>query len=127
MEQQAIEKEIRAKAKEWIDEYGEDFLVELIGDYLEDALSRVARLRQAADAGDAETLTLEAHTLKSSSASLGAQSLSLLAKHLEEMGRAGALSALADDVARFEAEFAMVKASLEKLRHAPSDFLTQER
>ena len=104
MEQQAVENEIRPKAKEWIDEYGEDFLVELIGDYVEDSTARVARLRQAFNAGDAETLTLEAHTLKSSSASLGAQSLSDLAKRLEEMGRDGALSALADDVARFEAQ-----------------------
>ena len=127
MEQQAIENEIRAKAKEWIDEYGEDFLVELIGDYLDDGSSRMARLRRAFNAGDAEALTLEAHTLKSSSANLGAQTLSVLAKRLEEMGRDGAVSALADDVARFEEQFAMVKASLEKLRDAPSDFLTQER
>ena len=127
MEQQAIENEIRAKAKEWIDEYGEDFLVELIGDYLDDGSSRMARLRRAFNAGDAEALTLEAHTLKSSSANLGAQTLSALAKRLEEMGRNGAVSALADDVARFEEQFAMVKASLEKLRDAPSDFLTQER
>ena len=127
MDQQTIEREICAKAREWIDEYGEDFLVELIGDYLEDGSSRVARLRQAVDAGDAEALTHEAHTLKSSSANLGAQTLSALAKRLEEMGRDGAIAALADDVARFEAQFALVKASLEKLRAAPSAFLMQER
>jgi HPt (histidine-containing phosphotransfer) domain-containing protein len=127
MEQQAIEKEICDKAKEWIDEYGEDFLVELIGDYVEDSTARVARLRQAAAAGDAEALTLEAHTLKSSSASLGAQSLSALAKRLEDLGRAGDLAALAEDVVRFVEQFGVVKASLEKLRSAPSEFLTQER
>ena len=127
MEQRAIEKEICDKAKEWIDEYGEDFLVELIGDYVEDATARVARLCQAAAAGDAEALTLEAHTLKSSSASLGAQSLSALAKRLEEMGRAGNLAALAEEIVRFTEQFAVVKASLEKLRCAPREFLTQER
>jgi len=127
MEQSATEREIKLTTKQWIDEYGEEFLVELIGAFLEDASSRVARLRQAVAAGDAETLTLEAHTLKSSSASLGAQSLSVLAKRLEEMGRDGAVSALADDVSRFEEQFTMVKAILEKLRNAPSEFLTQER
>ena len=127
MEQSATEREIKLKAKEWIDEYGEDFLVELIGDYVEDSTARVARMRQAFNAGDAETLTLEAHTLKSSSASLGAETLSALAKRLEDMGRDGDLSALADDVARFEEQFAMVKTILEKLRNAPSEFLTQER
>ena len=126
MKQQAIENEIRDKAKEWIAEYGEDFLVQLIGEYVEDSTARVAHLRQAAAAGDAETLTLEAHTLKSSSASLGAQSLSALAKRLEDMGRAGDLAALQDEVGRFVEQFAMVKVSLEKLRHAPSEFLTRE-
>jgi HPt (histidine-containing phosphotransfer) domain-containing protein len=127
MEQRVIEKEICDKAKEWIYEYGEDFLVELIGDYVEDSTARVARLRQAAAAGDAEALTLEAHTLKSSSASLGAQSLSALAKRLEDVGRAGDLAALAEDVVRFAEQFGVVKASLEKLRSAPNAFITKER
>jgi hypothetical protein len=33
MEQSATEREIKLKTKQWIDEYGEDFLVELIGNY----------------------------------------------------------------------------------------------
>jgi HPt (histidine-containing phosphotransfer) domain-containing protein len=127
MEQRVIEKEICDKAKEWIGEYGEEFLVELIGDYVEDSTARVTRLCQAAAAGDAEALTLEAHTLKSSSASLGAQSLSALAKRLEELGRTGNLAALAEDVVRFAEQFAVVKASLEKLRSAPNAFITEER
>jgi HPt (histidine-containing phosphotransfer) domain-containing protein len=126
MDQAAIEPGIRAKAKEWIDEYGADFLVELIGDYLEDASVRLARLIRAA-AADAGTLMLEAHTLKSSSASLGAQGLSTLAKRLEDIGRDGDLSVLADNVEQFARQFAAVKASLEKLRDAPNEFITQER
>jgi HPt (histidine-containing phosphotransfer) domain-containing protein len=127
MDQAAVEREIRAKAREWIDEYGEDFLVELIGDYLEDASARLARLSQAAAAGDAGTLMLEAHTLKSSSASLGAESLSIMARRLEDIGHNGDLAALADNVEQFERQFAIVKASLEKLRAAPNEFVTQER
>jgi HPt (histidine-containing phosphotransfer) domain-containing protein len=127
MEQRAIEKEICAKAKEWIGEYGEEFLVELIGDYVDDSTARVARLRQAAVAGDVEALTLEAHTLKSSSASLGAQSLSALAKRLEELGRAGDLAALTQDIVLFEQHYGVVKATLEKLRSAPTAFITEER
>ncbi len=127
MEQRAIEQEICAKAKEWIGEYGEEFLVELIGDYVDDSTARVARLRQAAVAGDAEALTLEAHTLKSSSASLGAQSLSALAKRLEELGRAGDLAALTQDIVLFEEQYGVVKATLEKLRSAPNAFITEER
>jgi len=50
-----------------------------------------------------------------------------LAKRFEEAGREGNLAALVDDAALFERQFAAVKASLEKLRSAPSEFLTQER
>ena len=126
MDQRAIENEIRGKAKQWIDDYGEDFLVELIGDYVEDSTARVAHLAQAA-AGDAAALTLEAHTLKSSSASLGAETLSALAKRLEELGRAGDLAALAVEVAQFVEQFGVVKTSLEKLRSDPNGFITEAR
>jgi len=127
MDQRAIENEIRGKAKQWIDDYGEDFLVELIGDYVEDSTARVAHLAQAAAAGDAAALTLEAHTLKSSSASLGAETLSALAKRLEELGRAGDLAALAVEVAQFVEQFGVVKTSLEKLRSDPNGFITEAR
>ncbi len=127
MDQRTIEKQISAKAKEWIDGYGEDFLVELIGDYVEDSTSRVARMSQAAATGDVSALTLEAHTLKSSSASLGAQSLSALAKQLEELGQAGDLAALTVEIARFVEQFGVVKASLEKLCADPTGFITEAR
>ena len=127
MEQGAIENEIRDKAKEWAEEYGEDFLVELVGDYLFDASARVARLCQALAGGDADTLTYEAHTLKSSSANLGAQTFSDLAKRFEEAGREGDLTTLVDDAELFERQFAAVKASLEKLLSAPSQFIAHER
>ena len=127
MEQGAIENEIRDKAKEWAEEYGEEFLVELVGDYLFDASARVARLCQALAGGDADTLTHEAHTLKSSSANLGAQTFSDLAKRFEEVGREGDLTTLVHDAELFEREFAAVKASLEKLLAAPSQFIAHER
>ena len=127
MEQGAIENEIRDKAKEWIEEYGEEFLLELVGDYLFEASARVARLCQALAGGDADTLTYEAHTLKSSSANLGAQTFSDLAKRFEEAGREGDLTTLVDDAELFERQFAAVKASLEKLLSAPSQFIADER
>ena len=127
MEQGAIENEIRDKAKEWAEEYGEDFLVELVGDYLFDASARVARLCQALAGGDADTLTHEAHTLKSSSANMGAQTFSDLAKRFEQAGREGDLTTLVADAEHFERQFAAVKASLEKLLSAPSQFIAHER
>lgn len=127
MEPQAIENAIRDKAKEWADEYGEEFVVELAGDYLSDAAARVARLRQALERGDADSLAMDAHTLKSSSANLGALAFAELAKRFEAAGRDGDLAGLAGEVEVLEREFAAVKASLEKLLSMPAQFLGQER
>lgn len=125
MDGAAIEKEIRSKAKEWVDEYGADFLVELIDVYLADTPNRLVLLRQAIEGGDAETCVREAHTLKSSSANLGALELSASAKEMEAAGRAGRTASLADEIGRFEGQFAAVKAALEALRGAP-EMLTEE-
>jgi two-component system, sensor histidine kinase and response regulator len=65
---------------------GEDegpLIAEIIGDYLEDSATYVAGLQAAAAAHDAETLRRMAHTLKSSSASVGAMQVSDLSKALE--------------------------------------------
>ncbi len=125
MENLAVEKEIRSKAREWVEEYGADFLVELIDVYLADTPNRLALLRRAIEGGDAEACVREAHTLKSSSANLGAAALSAAAKEMEAAGRAGRTASLAGEIERFECEFAAVKAALEALRRAPES-LTRE-
>jgi len=127
MEQQGIENAIRDQAREWAAEYGEDFAVELAGDFLSDAAARMARLRQALARGDADSLMLEAHTLKSSSASVGALAFADLAKRFEAAGREGNLAALAGEVNLFEEQFAAVKASLEKFLSMPGQFLSQKK
>ncbi|MGH7875570.1 MAG: Hpt domain-containing protein [Candidatus Binatia bacterium] len=127
MELDRIEKEIIDKAKDWIDDYGEDFLVELIDVYLDDAPLRLAQLRQALDGGDAETVSREAHTLKSSSANVGAMTLSALAQQVELAGRNGRTDSVAVEVGRMSAIFAQVKITLEALRHAHGKFISQER
>jgi|RhiMetdeSRZDD1v2_1073273.scaffolds.fasta_scaffold28756_7 HPt (histidine-containing phosphotransfer) domain-containing protein len=125
--QNAIEKEIKEKAKEWVDEYGEDFLVELIDVYLQDTPNRVTQLRRALDGGDRETLVREAHTLKSSSANVGAMGLSALAKEMEAAGRSGKIEIVAGEMTRFEEEFVLVKAALEAVLGAPEKFFDRER
>ena len=127
MEQQGIENAIRDKAREWAAEYGEDFVVELAGDFLSDAAARMERLRQAFARGDADTLMLEAHTLKSSSTNMGALVFADLAKRFEAAGRDGDLAVLAGEVNGFERQFAAVKKSLEKFLSMPGQFLSQER
>ena len=126
MELQSTEKAIVAKAKSWIEEYGEDFLVELVDLYLEDTPKRLIELRRALDIGDTPTLTREAHTIKSSSANLGAMKMSEFAKELETACRKGEMRQIAEQVARTEAEFELVKNALAALRSAPQEFVSQE-
>jgi HPt (histidine-containing phosphotransfer) domain-containing protein len=127
VEKSAVEQEINDKAKQWIEEYGEDFLVELIEVYLEDTPNRVAQMHQAFQGGDAETLIREAHTLKSSSANLGAMRLSALAKQMELAGRSGNFQRMDDDMEQFKDEFVRVKVALEELKGSPEKFVSQKR
>ena len=67
------------------------FVDELADEYLAEAPAHAAALRAAHDAGDAEGLTLPAHTLKGSSLVLGGVRVAEIARALEECGRAGRL------------------------------------
>ena len=61
------------------------FLRELIETYLEDAPRQIAAVRSGIAAGDVESTNRAAHTLKSTSASIGALGLSAMARELQTM------------------------------------------
>jgi HPt (histidine-containing phosphotransfer) domain-containing protein len=63
-------------------------LVELIDLYLADAPQRMSEIRQALSTCDWKLLERAAHTLKSSSANIGALELSSICKELEAKARA---------------------------------------
>jgi HPt (histidine-containing phosphotransfer) domain-containing protein len=69
------------------------FVVELIEAYVADGATHVAEVEAAVADGDAGSLVRPAHTLKSSSATVGAQRLAALARDLELAGRSGSLDA----------------------------------
>lgn len=72
-----------------LDADGEDELfTELVSLFVDDAARLVAQIEAALSTGDAATLERSAHTLKSSSASLGAARLSEVCFELEKRGRA---------------------------------------
>jgi HPt (histidine-containing phosphotransfer) domain-containing protein len=73
-----------------------EFLDELVDTYLEDGRAQVAALKAAVAAGVPEDLVRPAHTLKSSSANVGALDLADACRQLETVARAGA----ADDAER---------------------------
>jgi HPt (histidine-containing phosphotransfer) domain-containing protein len=75
---------------------GPGLFEELVELFIADSAAHVRALESALAAGDARLLERSAHTLKSSSASLGAMQLSELCRALEQAGRTNALSAASD-------------------------------
>lgn len=83
------------------------FVDDLVAAYLADSEAHVEAARQAVAAGDADALVRPAHTLKSSSATVGALRLSATARELEMAGRAGSVGPdVAAAVDRMDAEWA---------------------
>jgi len=94
------------------------FLVELIDSYLEDAVEQLAAMWRAVNDADAERLRRAAHSLKSTSASLGARKLAGLCQQVEQHAREGTLGLGAESVASLEAAFVEVDRELRLLRPA---------
>lgn len=88
--------------------------------YLESSASLQERLEAAVAAGDAETLRRCAHTLKSSSANVGAEALSVLYKELEACGRGVRLDAARQLARRVSQEYARAIRELRGLLEAAS-------
>ena len=76
---------------------GEDvaFVRDLLETYLAETPEQLDAIRAAVASNDAAGLVRPAHTLKSSSATLGAMRLSSLGRELEMAGRSGSLDASA--------------------------------
>ena len=89
-----------------------DLFKRLTASYLNYAPAALAELKTALDANDLTTLGRIAHSLKSSSANLGAASLSKLCRDLETAARDKNDPAVADLVAKIVSAFADVAAAL---------------
>ncbi len=85
----------------------------IIAVYLEDTPRLIAQLERAALGNDPIALRVAAHTLKSSSANVGAITLSDAARTLEEGARDGSLEKPETMVARIVTEFAQVRSALQ--------------
>jgi two-component system sensor histidine kinase/response regulator len=73
---------------------GDDsFVRELAGAYVDESAGYLEAMQAAAAAGDAEAIVRPAHSLKSSSAALGATRLAGMCREIEHAGRAGQAAA----------------------------------
>ena len=97
---------------------GDEYLG-LIKLFLEDAPTHIHQLEAAAAANDLPGLVSPAHTLKSSSANLGALALSAVAKRIELGARTGSLQRPTVAVLMLETEFRKAQVALQALLKPP--------
>ena len=93
----------------------DDFLVELIHTFLDDAPGLLGDLRAALAAGDAVEVRRFAHSLKSNGAEFGASAFSESCDQLEELSKAGRLDGAEALVAQIERQFDQVRGALLEL------------
>ncbi|MBS1251707.1 MAG: Signal transduction histidine-protein kinase BarA [Anaerolineales bacterium] len=110
--QSPIDEEVLAQFTEMMGEDAPAFIAELIDVFLEDTPRLLAEMGDAATEGDEEGLERAAHTLKGTSAALGAMVLSDLCQELETMGKAGDLEEAAEKVDQLEVEYARAEVAL---------------
>ncbi len=98
---------------------GADFIKELIDTFNLETAELIEQLRQVLAAKDAPSFGRVAHSIKSSSASLGALVFSQQARELEMLGKANDLSSAGPKLESLAIEFIQVKNCLEGLRNEP--------
>ena len=104
----ALDMEIVEDLKEMM---GSDY-PSLVRIYLEDSPKLIGQIQTALDNRDFQALVPPAHTLKSSSANLGALALSDIAKTIEKSARSGDINTSLQAGAGITAEFERVRAAL---------------
>ena len=93
------------------------FLVELIDVYLNDSPQLIEQMRLGLAAGDVETVRRAAHSLKSNSASFGANRLANAARELEMIAKGGNLDGAGIRLEVVEAEFIRALPVLTELKN----------
>lgn len=111
--EEVLDQSVLATLRELQEEGEPDILEEVGGLFLKHAPDKISAIEKAAAEGDAKGLQTAAHSLKSSSAYVGAMKLSAMSKELEMMGRSGSIEGSTEKSKSLKAEFQRVKAALE--------------
>ncbi len=101
-------------------EDGTDLLARMISTYLAESLKHVDNMRKALRMLDETQFKRAAHTLKTSSATLGAFRLAEICRELEQMGTGNSPEAAENVLSGMEVEYEAVREALLKCRQATS-------
>jgi DNA-binding response OmpR family regulator len=91
---------------------GPELFSDLAETFLRDAPVRLAELRRAVEAGDADLVQRSAHALRGSSGSMGATQMAQFCAGLQDAGARGDLEQSIGLLGRLEAEFGRVRPAL---------------
>jgi HPt (histidine-containing phosphotransfer) domain-containing protein len=94
---------------------GDAFLREIAGIYLEDTPVRLQELDQSLAVGDTGKFTRAAHSIKGSSANLGANGVRALAEKLEHQSRDHGLSNVTGLIAELKTAYTEASAELSRI------------
>jgi len=119
--QGAIERSVLASLQELQDEGEPDIVVEVAGLFIKHAPEKLLAIEKAAEKGDAKGMQIAAHSLKSSSAYVGAMRLSAMCKELEQAGRSGTLDKAMEKAETIRTEYERARNELESLINKSAD------
>lgn len=108
-----LDQSVLSSLKELQDPGDPDIVAEVGGLFIEHSPEKVEAIIRSVEKGDAKGLQLAAHSLKSSSAYIGAMRLSALAKELEMMGRSSSLTGAEEKAQALRDEFALAMKAIE--------------
>jgi signal transduction histidine kinase/DNA-binding response OmpR family regulator/HPt (histidine-containing phosphotransfer) domain-containing protein len=108
-----VDAKVLKSFRQMVGENADEVLAEMIDCYLEDAPQLVSAIATAVAQGNAPQLRQAAHTLKSSSATLGAITLSHFCKELEVTARNGDTESGLNKLPQLQAEYEKVKTALQ--------------
>jgi len=109
----ALDRSVLASLRELQDDGDPDIVAEVGGLFLEHSPQKIAAILQAVENGDAKGLQTAAHSLKSSSAYVGAMRLSELSRELEMMGRSQVMDGAEEKAERLNREYKQVMMELD--------------
>jgi HPt (histidine-containing phosphotransfer) domain-containing protein len=95
---------------------GAAFLAELIDVFLKDSPDLIKEMRAGLAAGETEKVRRAAHSLKSNSASFGANRLAGVARDVEMIAKGGTLDGAESKLSSVEAEYVQLLPLLEELK-----------
>lgn len=103
-----LDQSVLASLRELQDAGDPDIVAEVGGLFIKHSPEKVDAIMQSVEKDDAKGLQLAAHSMKSSSAYIGAMRLSTLAKELEMMGRSNSLNGAKEKAKMLKEEFSLV-------------------